>query len=224
MDELFIQRNIIAQAWLVAVLIAVFTLLAIVRINFSKRLTLIINAFLSNRFVDQLSREEQAASNVSNMLLDSIYILNFSMMLYLSAALWIPSVKSMPSGVLFLILALLLFAFIIAKWLVTYLVGWLFNQENIVGELLFQRFLVHSVLGLALIPLVLIAIFSPVFTKWVLMLAGVLVVLMFVARLLRSALHFSGLKRFSVKYIILYICALEILPVLILVKLVVKFL
>ena len=53
------ERIAIADSWLIFLFLSVMLSFGILQINFRKRVKLIIEAFLSNRFVDQLAREEK---------------------------------------------------------------------------------------------------------------------------------------------------------------------
>lgn len=220
MEELFIPKAEVSPNWLIAIILCNLSLVAVLRVFFGKRLYLIFNAFFSNRFTDQLAREERSSSNVSNLLLDGIYILNLALFLYLGIKEFTNAFSSLSAGVLYFTLSLLVLAFIIAKWLFMFLFGWMFDFEETISLLLFQRFLTHSVAGIVLIPIVVISVFYNGNVRVVWYFMASLFVIMFLFRLLRIVFQVGVFKKMSVKYIILYICALEILPVLILTKLI----
>ena len=157
MSEYFVPKIPVAQTWQIAVVVLNLLLLGLLRVNFGKRLNLILNAFFSNRFVDQLAREDRFSSNVSNILLDAIYVINLALFLFIGIKEFTDSFSSLGPGVLFVLLGLLVLAFIIAKWLSMFVFGWLFDFEEPVKYLLFQRFLNHSIGGLILIPVTVFA-------------------------------------------------------------------
>ena len=134
------DRPFVADTWLIILLLTVLLLFGILRIGFSKRTRLIFEAFLSNRFVDQLAREERSSGNPSNMLLLMIYIINLSLLIFFTFRNFSSDFDNTSSGMVFMAICGLTIAFLLFKWLVTEFMGWLFSYEEITTDLLFHRF------------------------------------------------------------------------------------
>jgi hypothetical protein len=104
------------------------------------------------------------------------------------------------------------------KSLLMQLVGWIFNDSEKITEYIFNIFLLNKVLGLSLVPIVVMAAYLS-FGQQVLLYVGVvLVVVFYVYRLFRGYFIGRATANLSRFYILLYLCTLEILPLVIVAK------
>lgn len=112
----------------------------------------------------------------------------------------------------------------LGKFIVLQLMGYVFNVRELVNTYIFVVFMINKVLGILLIPFVLILAFSkPMYYSIAVGAGAVLTVLLFLYRYLftltsvRNKLHISSFHFF------LYLCAFEILPLLILYKFILQY-
>ena len=91
------------------------------------------------------------------------------------------------------------------------------------GALDFFRFnslVIYQLLGIALLPLVILAVFAkPPVNDWALYASLVMAGIALLVRLMKGLSVLGMLRGFHILYFFLYICALEIAPVLIIYKL-----
>lgn len=219
-----LERIVVTETWLIFLFIGVLLLFGVLQIGFRKRIKLIFEAFLSNRFVDQLAREERASGSPSNLILVVIYIINLSLLVSFMFSRFSDDFDNISNGLFFLAISGLIIAFMLFKWLSTAFIGWLFDYEELAIDLLFQRFLVHGVLGFVLFPVTLFIGFHPALTSWFIYLGFLILLVFFITRLIRLVYRTITIRSFPFKYIILYICGLEILPVLVLSKVIYNYL
>jgi len=98
------------------------------------------------------------------------------------------------------------------------LVGWLFNDTEKFTEYLFNVFLLNKVLGLALVPIVVLVTYLS-FGQHALLTVGVLLVFFnYTYRLLRGYYVGRATANLSQFYIFLYLCTLEILPLVVITR------
>lgn len=101
------------------------------------------------------------------------------------------------------------------------IIGWIFNQGEMVQTYLFNNKLVNEFLGLMLFPLcILMMIAGKNLQSTLLVIASILFLLMFIYSYLRNIPVLRNLFRISFIHFLLYLCALEVIPILILIKLV----
>lgn len=120
---------------------------------------------------------------------------------------------------------LILIATYAGKHLVLKLIGWITGQSDLIEEYVFIVFLINKMLGILLLPLVILIAFTDkplhdFFTTLSLILVG----LMFSIRFLRAYGSLRRRVKISSMHFLLYILAVEILPLLILYKLALHFL
>ncbi|GBL36237.1 hypothetical protein EMGBS15_18320 [Filimonas sp.] len=101
------------------------------------------------------------------------------------------------------------------------LTGWIFKRSDYVQIYLLNTKLANEFLGLILFPLcILILISSGKIQHNLLTLSGVLCILLFLYNYLRNIPVLRNLFRISFVHFLLYLCAFEVLPVLILIKMI----
>jgi len=125
---------------------------------------------------------------------------------------------------LLLILSLTVGSTFIIKAVFLKLLGWIFRIEETLDTYAFNIFLLHKVAAFVLLPVMAVMTFGG--SKWIqpMSLLGVIVLLLFlVQRYIRSINSFNSLLNFSKFHFFLYLCASEIMPLLIFVKAISKF-
>ncbi len=101
------------------------------------------------------------------------------------------------------------------------LTGWIFKRSDYVEMYLFNTKLVNEFLGVVLFPLgILILISSGKIQHSLMILAGILCLLLFLYGYVRNIPVLRNLFRISFVHFLLYLCAFEVLPVLILIKMI----
>ena len=104
---------------------------------------------------------KKASGNASNLILVGVYIINISLLVSFAFRHFSDDFQNIGGGVFFLAISGLIVSFLLFKWLTTAFIGWLFDYEEVASDLLFQRFLVHSVLGFVLFPVAIFVGFYP---------------------------------------------------------------
>jgi hypothetical protein len=216
-----IDRYEVSPFWEVGVVILALLVLAILKRAFSKKLIQYSNALISNRFIGQLTREERSSESMSVILVELLYFL----IIALFANLLYKNIN--PEFILygfegFALFMLVFMVLHLLKVFVNSLLGWLLDLQTVITDFQFFNFLSHGAIAVFLFPIVILLMFSHVNHQLLLLIGGLVIVAMYCYRLSRLALRFWWEKRFLLKYFILYICGLEILPVLVLAKLAFK--
>jgi len=178
----------------------------------------------SQSSIREIQNREQLVQNSFASLISNIgFVLSFSLM----ATLLIFNNHLLPISFWLVLLYICIFFTLLylGKFICLQLMGYVFNARELVNTYIFVVFMINKVLGILLIPFVLMLAFSkPVFYSIAIGAGAILTVLLFLYRYLftltsvRSKLHISSFHFF------LYLCAFEILPLLILYKFIVQFL
>lgn len=203
--------------WVLLVVFLLFLAIALVRLAFPGDFAVIVQAYYDERTLQQVSKED-------NMLTSWPYIILY---LIFSLALGLFIVLMESSFVRFDILtwenylrtAFLVSLLFIVKILLIRFISFVFEIERLAREYVTVLYLVYFNSMLFLMPFLLTITFVPTaYFKILLILFSVLVTMLFIYRFLRTAFRLFSNVQFSIFYLILYLCALEVAPILILVR------
>lgn len=205
--------------WIASVLFVAFLALVVLRVFDRRRLNQVLNAFLRYSSVNLLYREEYAITNRTSLLL----LLNFFVVtpLFIYQVLPYFGVHSerLPGPALFGLLAGGMAAIYFVKLIMIRFLGFIFDVSDAAGEYAFNVLLFNKTLGLLLFPVTVLLAFAvqlpPVYLVW----TGLgLWSLVLVYRMLRLSIIGISEASVSVMYLFLYLCTLEILPFVVIIK------
>ncbi len=114
-----------------------------------------------------------------------------------------------------------IFLILLFKTGITQLLSWIFEKQEIVQQYLFNNTIVNEFAGMILFPIcILLLIASPkIGTFLLLMSLGILIILL-IYKYIRNFRTINNLLRLDFVHFLLYLCAFEILPLLVLFKLI----
>ena len=104
----------------------------------------------------------------------------------------------------------------ISRYLIMQLLGFTFRVKWIVREFITNNIFFNTLSTLLVLPLLLVSIYAR--TNLILYAGTTILFILFIIRMIRAVLISSELSSFSGYQIFLYICALEILPVFVVIK------
>lgn len=211
----FIAHNnpAIAAEWVFLVCLFLLIMIAFLRAYFGRGLRLIGQAAFTERHANQFLRDSNAA-NVSLFLLP-VSVIVFA--LFLAHPRWNGGWAWEITPFLTYVISIsvyFLIKYVLLKWL-----GHLFQQVYLFEEVIFQSFLFEKVAGLLLFPFLVLAIYAPWNEKMLLNTSIIVLILLLVLKWSRM-LYVAFFKRpISKIHLFMYLCALEILPLIVLIKL-----
>jgi len=168
------------------------------------------------------NREQLLQNSFASLIMNVCFILSFSLM----ATLLIFNKHLLPlsfwQGYFYICM---FFTFLyLGKYLCLVIAGYTFNTRDLVNTYIFVVFMINKVLGILLIPFILILAFAkPVYYPIAIIGAGGLSVLLILYRYLFSLTSVRNKLHISSFHFFLYLCAFEILPLLLLYKFIVQY-
>lgn len=205
--------------WFLAPLFLILVLLASISVFTNKKVRQYFNATVSNRFIDQLMREEDAALTPLNLSLLLIYLLSFSVLIFNGIYFFSPALFGSVDLLLFAYVILALGGYFVLKMMLISLSKALFGVTQAIDAFQFNLLLFTKVLGLLLVLPAIFSCFGYTAVREGAFWMGLgIYALMIMIRLTKSFIGGLGFENTSLYYIILYICSLEILPLVIVVK------
>jgi hypothetical protein len=202
--------------WVIGILLICFLLFATVKLIFNKYLSQLFLATINYSAFSRLLRERYFNLLHASFRLDIIF--NVIIALFGYQVFASQKINFGISGTFYLYLACLggVIGYFTLKRFIYFLIGILTETREEVQEYLFGITVYNRVLGLFIFPVTSIIAFIPLSKdKPLLIFCAVIIGLFYLGSLLRGAKIFLK-KQFSISYLILYLCTLEILPLLLL--------
>lgn len=213
------EKMVVSDDWILGVVLVSFVVLAWIRLFYNKFLSPTFVAIINLQVSHNLFRDKSGVSIRVSSGLNLIFYLNGGLYLYLL----IQRLETDPFGFggfwSFSLLCLILIGLYLVKQIVTSLVGFISLTQKVFKEYMHNVFLFNKNLGLVLFPVVLGNVYmSDLLAPFFLFSGIVFVGLVYLLRLIRGFQIFIK-EGVSILYWILYLCALEIFPIVIFLKL-----
>jgi len=208
------------EDWFLGILLFVFILLAIIKVFYNKRFRQLLDGFFVSRYASQAVREENVLLQRVSVILFLSFVLTTAAFIYKLSEYYGWRIKALSDLSLYLIIAAIIFLVYVFKLITVKIMGYIFKTEKEVEEYSFNILLFNNVLGLALFPVVLCMAFVtelPVLV-YIQIAAGMFAVV-FLYRIVRGFILGAGTAGISKLYLFLYLCTLEFLPLVVIIKL-----
>lgn len=207
-----------SQELLFYLLTALVGILAAIRLIFPKYFKNLFLLVMQTSVRQKQTREQLLQNNLASMMLNFLFLASAG--LYVSLLVQQKHWVNLPFYQLVSYSCLLLLMVYLGKFLFLSFSGWVFNVGEATGSYTFIVFLVNKVLGILLIPFVLILTYSPdpirqVATTISLGICSIL----FVYRYLIGFGAIRNNLKVSALHFFLYLCAVELLPLVLIYKL-----
>lgn len=203
---------------LLGFIFGMLVIFAILKNAFSKQLYAIVQSFFSNRVLNNINKEDNLFSSWPFLLLFVQFGFVFGMFFFLVAQ-WNDMYQAKDGFKFFFSISITIILFYALKLVLLRFLGYLFNVQKPVGEYISILYLSYFNASLLFIPLVVAFALSPLkYGAIYIVLAFLLLGVIFAFQLLRAGITILSNNKFSKMHLILYFCALEICPILILIK------
>ncbi len=204
--------------WIIIIIIGLVLYAALLNIIFNKNIKNVFLSFYSKRALVQAGKDEAHINFWAFIGLFLLFGLTFGLFLYQLASY--KSIYYSVSGfrlfTSFVLVILLLFAI---KFLVLKFVGFIFDIQKLVTEYVSVLYLTYFNIAFVFLPVtVCFSLLAAQFIPILLTIAIVLIIIIFTWLYLRSSVNIISNFRFHKFYLFIYLCALEICPILILIK------
>jgi hypothetical protein len=204
--------------WVLGILFICVVFVAWSNFFYHKRLRQIFMAPYSKRFLNQLVRDGNLFSERISVVLGTAYMLILSMLLYQVCILFMANRTGLLANPLYLYIACL--GILVIYWLVKIilirLVGLTFKTTPTTNEYLLNVLIFNIITGLSILPFLITAIYLKltIFVYISVMILGIFIIF----RFFRGFLIGISLRKFSYLFLFVYLCSLEFLPLIVLLK------
>lgn len=204
--------------WILALLLACFVLQAWVQYVYRKRFRQLVLAPFSKRFMNQMIRDGNLFNERLSLALGMVYMIGITLLIYEVNEMLLGGYSPYPVN------RITIFAVILAGMLVYWflkvtgirMLGKVFKTENTTGMYLLNILVVNIITGILLIPLLVMVVYMK--SVIILYLTIGIIVLSLLFLFIRGFFIGLSLTKFSYVFLFVYLCTLEILPLIILIK------
>lgn len=206
------------EAWILGFIAFLLIVFAILKRYFSRQLYSIIEAFFSNRVLNNLNKEDNLFTSWPFLLLFVQFGFTIGMFFYL-----VTQYYQLTYGAggfkFFLTISVAIIVLFTLKVVFLKLLGFFFNVQKAVHEYITMLYLSYFNISLLFIPLVIaFALSSVKYGLHYIVISSILFGLVLIFQFFRAGVNILSHYRLSKVYLFLYFCALEICPILILIK------
>ncbi|MES2627754.1 MAG: DUF4271 domain-containing protein [Bacteroidota bacterium] len=209
----------LATAWHFFLLIALIILVAWVRIYYQKKYLTIFRKAVWAKYKPAINKDDRIGPDLYNLCLNAVFILSFGFMLFQADRYYHLNAINLNGPLLLIFYCIAVLVVYSVKMLVNNFNGFVFDVEILMREYTDYIYLNLKTLGLIVLPLNILITYAD--HEYTYIFFGIFYVLYGVFWLLRiiTGMLYGISANISLSYLFLYLCTLEILPVLLLLKL-----
>ena len=215
-QEIIKQDN----SWITLSFLVILTLIAVLRFVYNERLVNISTLFLSKKYLlIYFTKEKNSIQNLFQTSLFIIQVLTISILIYLSVDLFpsFLSIEKSPKAFISIIVGVVLyFSF---RYLMGNFIGYIFNLKFLQNKLAYEKTNYLNNLILWILPFLVLSFYNPANNNLLLSITYIITFILLIMRYVLLMINNKKLVFNDLFYFILYLCALEIAPLVIILKL-----
>lgn len=209
--------------WITLILAGSLFLITFMKVIYMKRFFDFFKTFFSYRYFNFLVRESNLFKEQISILLIINYFLVFSLFIYLSFRYFFNTPLFYQYSLIFYVKILLyLLIIVLIKNLFKVFIGIIYKTQLETYQYLHNSLVTEVMMGLLLFPVCVFIVFQPSFYVYIVGFA--IIGLLSIYKLMRLMIIGKVHGKFSVFYLFIYLCTIEILPMFIIVKLIMNYL
>lgn len=206
--------------WATGVFIALLILLTYTRITFGKFFRPIFSSVFAFNLSNRIYDEKNIVINRLSTILNFLFVITFTAMLALAFEYYGFAIQQLNKIETYLLLLSFILTIYAIRRLLFFIIGSIFSITETLQEYSFHGNLFLKLLGMIILPLTITIPYIPEkYAHWLFLLISLLIFLIYIMRIIRT-FSITIRKGFSIFYLILYLCALEIGPYIMLMKII----
>jgi hypothetical protein len=196
--------------------------LAFVKAGFSRYFRNLFVLFFRTSLRQKQTRDQLLQDNFASLLTNVLFFISAG--LYITLLIQEMGWSQYSFWILAAASAIILLLIYVGKYLFLLFSGWVFNAREAAGSYIFMVFMVNKVMGVVLIPFLLLLSFAtPQIAKHSITVSIIVIGILFIYRYFVSFTTIRSRLRVNVFHFLLYLCSVEILPLLLIYKLLLNY-
>lgn len=206
--------------WFLGVLILLLSIVTVLKILYNKYFTDSIKSIWNYQHSFKLFKENIVLNQRLSLISNILFVLSFSLFAVLCADYFSVSDISKNNFHYFSAISGLIVFIYLLKYSVYKILGYLFLETASFSEYLYNVFQFNRIAGIFLIPIIIALAYSTVYyTIFIVYFGFIILSIVFIMRIIRG-FQICIKVNFSILYSFLYLCILEILPLIVIFKLI----
>jgi hypothetical protein len=212
-----IEKGKMNPGWVSGVILICFFLFAIAQYSYFRRMQQIFKAFFANRLFNQLSRDGGLYRERISIFLFSSFIIAMSLFIFTICDFYFSIPKSSGAEILLFIKILFsVFMFYLLKMGLFNVSGIIFKAAKEASDYVLNIFIFGQIAGVALLPVIILVTY--IHSEIMIFTGIAMLASLYLYRLFRGLVITGSNAKISVYYLFLYLCTLEILPLILISK------
>lgn len=204
--------------WITILLIGSFFLLGWIRLFSKKYLGTLLKSVVSYKEANTLYREKNALMERASLMLNGLFLSNVAVFVIQLKHLWHFQIEGISDWMFYLMIITFLMGLYILRGFSSWFIGYVFLKQQVFSEFFHNVNVFTKSSGLFLFPIIVALQFLPFQHLNLMVYVGLaIVVVLYVLMIIRS-FRLIIRKNVSIYYMILYLCAFEFAPFLIIYK------
>jgi len=207
--------------WLLLINLLGFILFIWVIVSFRKRMKQIFNSLFTNRALNQLIRDGDLSKEFIILPLLSIYFLTLSLFILFLFKYYYNIQQSFLFDFYFFLKLLTIIVLLYGvKIIFIRFISNIFRNYNVTSYYLLNSYISNIIIGFLFLPLLFLYTYSDkIISDKILIICTIIIILFNLIRIGRNIISGINYSKFSSLYLFLYLCTIEFLPIIILIKL-----
>lgn len=210
------ERMVSDTGWLFIYLLITLFFTSIISQLYRRRFVITINAIWQNRYFNQISGETKMFDHPLNFILFTLYSANISFFITLAIQFYFPKQIQINTVLSFVTITGLIMLYSTIKSGIAIFTAKLFKQDEFSTRYITQLHLSENNLGILMLPFLWVLLYHPYGIYFIIILSAIALLSLF--RLVKTFITLTMNTRLSAYQIFLYLCTVEILPIIVLVK------
>ncbi|OFX51426.1 MAG: hypothetical protein A2046_04500 [Bacteroidetes bacterium GWA2_30_7] len=206
--------------WFLGVLIVVLSIVTILKLLYSKYFSDSIKSLWSYQHSIKLFKENNVVNQRLSLISNILFILSFSLFTVLCTDFFSVTGYTKNDFLYFSTISGLIMFIYLIKYAVYKILGYIFIDTASYSEYLYNVFQFNRIAGIFLIPIIIALAYSTIYYTISIVYSGLIILfIVFIMRIIRG-MQICIKVNFSIFYSFLYLCILEILPLIVIFKLI----
>jgi hypothetical protein len=207
------------EVWVIVIVIVLLLFTAALNIWSSKDMSNVFQSFYNRKTISQAGKEDSPINAWTFIGLFLLFGFTCGLFLYLLTTGYYKVYYTIGGLQLFITLSFVIIISFASKFLVLKFLGFVFDINKLVSEYISALSLTYFNITFVFLPIALcFSLIAEKFIPFLLVITLLLVIIIFIWQYLRSSVSIISNFRFHKFYLFIYLCALEICPILILIK------
>ncbi|MDN3584157.1 DUF4271 domain-containing protein [Mucilaginibacter flavus] len=204
--------------WVILIIIGLLLYTALLNMALNNDVTFVLQSFYSKRVLSAAGKDDGVVSTWAFLGLFLLFCLTLGLFLYQLAAY--KGVYYTSSGTrLFVLVTVGVVTLFALKFIVLKVLGFIFDINRLVSEYLNILHLTYFNIAFVFLPVVIcFSLLAAQYIPALLWFTLIIIIIIFIWQYVRSSVNIISTFRFHKFYLFTYLCALEICPILILIK------